>query len=71
MVAVNPRESLASFKPWQNDTTNQHTKSHGIKHLTTLEEWQKMGDAGIFPAGCRIELINVEILYLAPIGFNH
>lgn len=71
MVAVNPREPLASFKLGQNDTTNPHAKSHGIKHLTNLEEWQKMGEAGIFPPSCRIELINGEILDMAPIGFNH
>lgn len=41
------------------------------KHLTTLNEWHKMGEANIFPYESRLELINGEILDMAPIGFNH
>jgi Uma2 family endonuclease len=41
------------------------------KHLTDIHEWQRMGDAGIFPPDYRIELIQGEILEMAPIGFNH
>ena len=41
------------------------------KHLTNLDEWRKLGEANIFPPESRLELINGEILELAPIGFNH
>ncbi|MEQ1559809.1 MAG: Uma2 family endonuclease [Methyloglobulus sp.] len=41
------------------------------KHLTDIHEWQKLGEANIFPPESRIELINGEILDMAPIGFNH
>ncbi|MBS3964427.1 MAG: Uma2 family endonuclease [Methylomonas sp.] len=41
------------------------------KHLTDLAEWHRMGEAGIFPPNARIELIEGEILHMAPIGFNH
>jgi len=41
------------------------------KHLTDLAEWQRMGEAGIFPPESRMELIEGEILTMAPIGFNH
>ncbi|WP_411727231.1 hypothetical protein [Methyloglobulus sp.] len=41
------------------------------KHLTDLDEWRRLGEANIFPPGSRIELINGEILDMAPIGFNH
>lgn len=41
------------------------------KHLTNLDEWRRLGEANIFPPGSRIELINGEILDMAPIGFNH
>ncbi len=41
------------------------------KHLTDIHEWQRLGEANIFPPGTRIELIEGEILEMAPIGFNH
>jgi Uma2 family endonuclease len=41
------------------------------KHLTNLDEWQRMGEANIFPLNSHIELIDGEILEMAPIGFNH
>lgn len=41
------------------------------KHLTDIHEWQRMGEANIFPPSTRIELIEGEILEMAPIGFNH
>jgi Uma2 family endonuclease len=41
------------------------------KHLTDVVEWQKMGKAGIFPAESHLELINGEIIEMAPIGSHH
>lgn len=41
------------------------------KHLTDIAEWHRMGEAGIFPPDSRMELIEGEILNMAPIGFNH
>ncbi len=41
------------------------------KHLTGIQEWQKLGEANIFPPGSRLELIEGEILEMAPIGSNH
>ncbi len=41
------------------------------KHLTDIKEWQKLGEANIFAPGSRLELIEGEILEMAPIGFNH
>ena len=41
------------------------------KHLTNLDEWRRLGEANIFPPDSRLELINGEILQMAPIGFNH
>jgi Uma2 family endonuclease len=41
------------------------------KHLTNLDEWHRLGEANIFPPESRVELINGEILDMAPIGFNH
>lgn len=41
------------------------------KHLTNLDEWKRLGEANIFPPGSRVELINGEIIDMAPIGSNH
>jgi len=41
------------------------------KHLTDIAEWHRMGEAGIFPPDSHLELIEGEILSMAPIGFNH
>ncbi len=41
------------------------------KHLTNLDEWRRLVEANIFSPGSRLELINGEILEMAPIGFNH
>jgi Uma2 family endonuclease len=41
------------------------------KHLTNLDEWRRLGEAAIFSPDSRLELINGEILEIAPIGFNH
>lgn len=41
------------------------------KHLTDIKEWQKLGEANIFPPDSRLELIEGEILEMAPIGSNH
>ena len=41
------------------------------KHLTDLDEWRRMGEAGIFPPESHVQLIEGEILHMPPIGFNH
>jgi len=41
------------------------------KHLTDIYEWQRLGDANIFTPNSHLELIDGEILEMAPIGFYH
>jgi Uma2 family endonuclease len=41
------------------------------RHLTNLDEWRRLGEANIFPSDSRLELIEGDILEMAPIGFNH
>ncbi len=47
------------------------TQSFYKKHLTDVVEWQKMGKANIFPPESHLELINGEIIEMAPIGSHH
>ncbi len=41
------------------------------KHLTDIHEWRKLGEANIFPPDSRIELIEGEIIEMAPVGSHH
>lgn len=41
------------------------------KHLFSVEDWRKMGDAGIFAPDARLELIEGEVLNMPPIGSLH
>jgi Uma2 family endonuclease len=42
-----------------------------LKRLITVEEFHRMGDAGVFPPEERIELIDGEILSMTPRGPRH
>jgi Uma2 family endonuclease len=41
------------------------------RHLITVEEYERMGEAGIFSPKARLELIDGEIREMAPIGPAH
>jgi Uma2 family endonuclease len=41
------------------------------KHLTDLNEWRRLGEAGIFAPESHVQLIEGEILHMSPIGSNH
>lgn len=41
------------------------------KHRFTVEEFRKMGEAGIFGEDDRVELVEGEIVEMAPIGWRH
>lgn len=41
------------------------------KHRFTVEEYHKMGEAGIFSEDDRVELIDGEVVEMTPIGWRH
>ncbi|MEW6733590.1 MAG: Uma2 family endonuclease, partial [Acidobacteriota bacterium] len=41
------------------------------KRLFTVDEYHKMAEAGILAEDDRVELINGEIIKMAPIGSHH
>jgi Uma2 family endonuclease len=41
------------------------------RHSFTAEEFERMGEAGIFRQGARLELIEGEIFEMSPIGSSH
>jgi len=42
-----------------------------VAHLFTVEEYEAMGRAGVFPDGKRLELLGGEIVEMTPIGSPH
>ncbi len=41
------------------------------RHLFTVEEFHRMGEAGVFAEGDRVELLDGEIIEMTPIGSRH
>src|SRR5579872_3387469 len=41
------------------------------KHLITVDEYERMAAAGVFPPESRLELIEGEIIEMPPIGSRH
>jgi len=54
-----------------NDRDHPVTPPYSAKHVTHLDEWRRMGEAGIFPHESRVVPINGEIIEMPPIGFHH
>lgn len=42
-----------------------------VRHRFTIEEYERMGETGIIAEGTRVELIDGEIVEMAPIGDGH
>ncbi len=47
------------------------TSVYPRRHRITVEEFQRMGEAGIFAEDERVELIEGEIFEMAPVGAKH
>jgi len=42
-----------------------------VRHLFTVEEYERMGEAGLFDDGPCVELVGGEIVEMSPIGRRH
>ena len=42
-----------------------------LRFLINVEQFHRMGEAGIIPPDTRVELIEGEVLTMAPIGLRH
>jgi Uma2 family endonuclease len=42
-----------------------------VRHLFTVEEWHHMGETGLFGEDARVELLDGEVIEMAPIGSPH
>jgi Uma2 family endonuclease len=54
----------------ENDMENE-VDAEPLRRRFTVEEFQRMGEAGIFAPDERVELIDGEIIRMAPIGPRH
>ena len=41
------------------------------RHRLDVDAYYKMGEAGVFPEGCRVELIDGDVIDMVPIGSPH
>ena len=44
---------------------------HAPTYQWTVDEFEKLGEAGVFHEDDRVELLNGEIIIMSPIGFRH
>jgi Uma2 family endonuclease len=42
-----------------------------VRHAFTVTEWHRMGEAGLFGEDARLELLDGEVIEMAPIGSRH
>jgi Uma2 family endonuclease len=42
-----------------------------VRHAFTVDEWHRMGDADLFGVDARMELLDGEVIEMAPIGSRH
>ncbi len=41
------------------------------RHRLAVHDYHRMGETGVFPPGCRVELIEGEVIDMVPIGSRH
>src|SRR5437867_8912818 len=59
------------MRRWVILLTARSMETEVVKKLFTVEEYQRMGEAGIFHPEARLELIEGEIIEMSPVGNRH
>jgi Uma2 family endonuclease len=68
-LAIDAEAALTLFVP--GVTMGIHMESWPQRHRITVHDYHRMGEIGVFPPDARIELIEGEIIDMAPIGNDH
>jgi Uma2 family endonuclease len=69
MLAIDADAALTLFVP--GVTMSMHMESWPQRHRISVHDYHRMGEIGVFPPDARVELIEGEIIDMAPIGNDH
>ena len=69
MLAIDADAALTLFVP--GVTMGLHMESWPQRHRITVHDYHRMGEIGVFAPDARVELIEGEIIDMAPIGNDH
>jgi len=61
--------ALRRHQPFK--TFDMGSLDQAIRHRLTVREYRRMGEVGIFAPDARVELIDGEVIDMAPIGSRH
>src|SRR5262245_29849969 len=68
-LAIDAEATLRLFVP--GVTMGMHMESGPQRHRITVNDYHRMGEVGMFPPDARVELIEGEIIDMAPLGNDH
>lgn len=63
--------TFTKLSPVQSPQSTTSKSAFPQPYCFTVEDYQRMGETGIFAAGDRVELIAGEIVQMSPIGTKH
>ena len=69
MLAIDADAALTLFVP--GVTLGMHMESWPQRHRITVHDYHRLADIGVLPPDARVELIEGEIIDMAPIGNDH
>jgi Uma2 family endonuclease len=69
MLAIDADDALTLFVP--GVTMGMHMESWPQRHRITVHDYHRLAEIGVLPPDARVELIEGEIIDMAPIGNDH